>query len=174
MRNLLLLLAALPLLAQPRAFEVASIKPAAPLSSQDSLAGRGPGMTVDGAQVVIRSWPMQYLIVIAYGVKPYQLTGPDWMRGSDTLFDVVAKLPDGGTGEQVPEMLQTLLKDRFKLTIHRESKDLAVYALVLDKPGAKLKEAPPGTPATWRMTPSPNVIHIQTTSDMNMFAYSLT
>ena len=40
-------------------------------------------------------------------------------------------MPEGTTKEQVPEMLRTLLAERFKLTIHRETKDHAVYALVV-------------------------------------------
>ena len=58
-------------------------------------------------------------------------------------FDVLAKMPEGTTKEQVPEMLRTLLAERFKLTIHRETKDHAVYALVVAKGGPKMKEAEP-------------------------------
>jgi uncharacterized protein (TIGR03435 family) len=58
-------------------------------------------------------------------------------------------MPEGATKEQVPEMLQALLADRFKLTLHRENKDHPVYALVVAKGGSKLKEsvAEPEEPA---------------------------
>ncbi len=62
-------------------------------------------------------------------------------------FDVLAKLPEGASREQVPEMLQALLAERFKLTVHRESKEHAVYALVVGKNGPKLKESPPDADA---------------------------
>jgi uncharacterized protein (TIGR03435 family) len=94
------------------------------------------------------------LIRVAYRVKPYQISGPDWMASE--RFDVLAKLPEGASREQVPEMLQALLAERFKLTVHRESKEHAIYALVVGKNGPKLKESAPdadapaggGAPAT--------------------------
>jgi uncharacterized protein (TIGR03435 family) len=90
---------------------------------------------------------LEELIRVAFRVKPYQVSGPDWM--ASVRFDVLAKLPEGASAEQVPEMLQALLAERFKLTVHRESKEHAVYALVVGKNGPKLKEAAPDadTPA---------------------------
>jgi uncharacterized protein (TIGR03435 family) len=81
-------------------------------------------------------------------VKDFQISGPDWMNS--TRFDVVAKLPANTTREQVPQMLQALLADRFKLTLHRDKKEMPVYVLVVGKNGPKLKESedqgapPPG------------------------------
>jgi uncharacterized protein (TIGR03435 family) len=63
----------------------------------------------------------------AYRVKVLQITGPDWLGGE--RFDIAAKLPDGATPAQIPEMLQGLLEERFHLTIHREMKESPVYAL---------------------------------------------
>jgi len=57
-------------------------------------------------------------------------------------------MPEGASKDQVPEMLQALLAERFKLTIHRESKDHSVYALVVGKGGPKLKESPPDADAS--------------------------
>jgi len=59
-------------------------------------------------------------------------------------FDVAAKLPQGASENQVPEMVQALLADRFKLTIHRGTREQAIYGLVVAKGGLKLKEAEPG------------------------------
>jgi uncharacterized protein (TIGR03435 family) len=53
-------------------------------------------------------------------VKPYQITGPDWM--STTRFDIVAKMPEGSKKGDAPKMLQTLLEERFKLTTHRDQR----------------------------------------------------
>ena len=124
------------------AFEVASVKPAAPLNRGQLLSGQGHvGMKIDAARVDIGSMSLADLIRVAYRVKPYQISGPDWMASE--RFDVLAKLPEGASREQVPEMLQALLAERFKLTVHRESKEYAVYALVVGKSGPKLKEAAP-------------------------------
>jgi uncharacterized protein (TIGR03435 family) len=134
--------------APPPAFEVASVKPAAPLNRGQLLSGQAHvGMKIDAARVDIGSMSLEELIRVAFRVKPYQVSGPDWM--ASVRFDVLAKLPEGASAEQVPEMLQALLAERFKLTVHRESKEHAVYALVVGKNGPKLKEAAPDadTPA---------------------------
>jgi uncharacterized protein (TIGR03435 family) len=81
------------------------------------------------------------LIRAAYRVKLYQISGPDWMTTS--RFDVVAKLPEGAKTDQVPEMLRTLLGERFHLVLHNSSKEMPVYALVVGKEGSKLKESTP-------------------------------
>ena len=79
------------------------------------------------------------LIVAAYDIKHYQLTSPSWM---DTVrFDISARVPAGATKEQFRLMLQNLLAERFKLTIHREQKDMQMYDLVVVKGGLKIKEA---------------------------------
>lgn len=130
----------------PLAFEVASVKPVGPLNP--GMMGGGKiniGMKVDAARVDIGSLSLADLIRIAYRVKPYQISGPSWMGVE--RFNIQGRIPDGATAEQVPEMLQALLAERFKLTIHRESKEHAVYALVVGKGGPKLKESPPDAPA---------------------------
>ena len=124
------------------AFEVASVKPAGPLNPAMMASGQMRiGMKIDAARVDIGSLSLADLIRIAYRVKAYQVSGPDWM--STERFDVRAKLPEGASQEQVPEMLQALLAERFKLTIHRQSKEQNVYALVVGKGGSKLKDSVP-------------------------------
>jgi uncharacterized protein (TIGR03435 family) len=81
------------------------------------------------------------LIASAYKVKNFQVAGPEWIKTE--RFDIMAKLPEGANKDQVPEMLQALLADRFKLTIHRDTKDHAIYALIVAKGGPKLKDSPP-------------------------------
>jgi uncharacterized protein (TIGR03435 family) len=68
-----------------------------------------------------------------------QIAGPDWLRSE--IFEIHAKIPEGYSKDQVPEMLQALLADRFQLKAHRENKEQPVYALVVSKGGPKLKEA---------------------------------
>jgi uncharacterized protein (TIGR03435 family) len=142
----LLVLAAGVAMGQTAAFEVASVKPAAPLGRGQLLSGQTHiGMSIDAARVDIGGMSLADLIRVAYRVKLYQVSGPDWMASE--RFDVLAKLPEGASREQVPEMLQALLAERFKLTVHRESKEHAVYALVVGKNGPKLKESAPDADA---------------------------
>jgi uncharacterized protein (TIGR03435 family) len=75
----------------------------------------------------------------AYNVKGYQITGPKWLDSE--RFDIVAKVPKGATKEEARVMLQNLLAERFKLSLHRETKELPVYGLVVGKNGSKLKES---------------------------------
>jgi uncharacterized protein (TIGR03435 family) len=122
------------------AFEVASIKPATlPTAAQVTSGKLHIGMAIDGARVDIGNLPLVELIRIAYRVKPYQISGPDWMGAE--RFDVLAKIPEGASRDQVPEMLQALLAERFRMTVHRENKEHAMYALVVGKNGLKLKES---------------------------------
>jgi len=127
------------------AFEVASIKPSEDLNSLIA-AGKIPRFMprIDDSQVDLSFISLEQLIVMAYEVKPYQVSGPDWIK--TTRFDISAKLPDGGKKDQVPAMLRALLEERFKLAIHRETRDHPVYALIVGKDGSKLTPSPPDTP----------------------------
>jgi uncharacterized protein (TIGR03435 family) len=128
--------------AAPLAFEVATVKPSAPLDPAALKAGRAhAGTKIDSARVDIGTTSLFRLICMAYRVKPYQVAGPDWLK--TTNYDIQAKIPDGATAERVPEMMQTLLAERFRLKIHRDSKDQPAYALVVARGGPKLKESPP-------------------------------
>lgn len=130
--------------AAPLSFEVASVKPSAPPADGmviRRMAG-GPGST-DPGTLTYTNLPLKMMVVRAYGLKEYQVEGPEWI---DSIgYDVTAKVPPGTTREQFQQMLQTLLAERFKLTVHRETRQLPVYALVVAKGGPKMKEAP--TPA---------------------------
>jgi uncharacterized protein (TIGR03435 family) len=134
-----------PAVQHPYTFEVASIKAASDPGPVPffCLAKCTPGerMSFDGARTEFRYTSLYTLIVTAYRIKGYQLSGPEWMESQK--FDISAKVPDGVSGGRVPEMLQALLAERFNLSIHRESKDLPVYALVVGKGGLKPKESTP-------------------------------
>ena len=121
-------------------FEVASIKPAAPQAMarlQGSVDG-GPGTPTPG-RIRFTDMPLRVLIMRAYGVQSFQVSGPSWMDGQ--RFDVIAKVPDGATKEDAQIMLQNLLADRFKLKLHKGSKQAPIYELVVAKGGIKIKEA---------------------------------
>jgi uncharacterized protein (TIGR03435 family) len=126
--------------ASPRLeFEVASIKASAPPGTgANRVLG---GMHVDGAQVSWTFLSLNDYIDSAYRIRNYQISGPDWMASA--RFDVNAKLPDGATRKDIPEMLQRLLEERFQMKLHRESKELPVYGLVVGKGGLKMRESAP-------------------------------
>jgi uncharacterized protein (TIGR03435 family) len=123
-------------------FEVASIKSAPPLvgGSQVNI-----GVHVDGAQVNITSLSLKDYLRTAYQVKDFQIVGPDWM--GQERYALSAKLPSPDMRNKIPEMLQNLLIERFKIKLHRESREFPVYALVVAKGGPKLKEAAAETEA---------------------------
>jgi uncharacterized protein (TIGR03435 family) len=123
-------------------FEVASIRPAAPLGQIPKVDF---GLHLDGAQVRCVSWSLRDYLGLAYKIKATLISGPDWTASE--RFDVAATLPPGSTPAQLSEMFQALLADRFQVKIHRERKEFPVYALVIGKPPLKLKETPPGSPA---------------------------
>ena len=128
------------------AFEVATIRPAPPFDPMKLASGQmRVGVITDAGRVEIGSLSLADLIRTAYRIKPYQLSGPDWMRAQ--RWDVTAKIPDGVSAGQMPEMLQALLADRFRLVVHRSSTEHPVYALVAAKGGPKMKEAEPDPPA---------------------------
>jgi uncharacterized protein (TIGR03435 family) len=121
-------------------FEVASIKPAAPQAMvrfQGSVDG-GPGTPAPG-RIRFTDMPLRVLIMRAYDVQSFQVSGPSWM--DNQRFDVIAKVPDGATKEDAQIMLQNLLADRFKLRLHKGSKEASIYALVVAKGGIKIEKS---------------------------------
>ena len=126
--------------AQTPAFEVASIKPSEPITPELVKSGRLQiGVTIDANYVRIKTFSLYDLTTLAYQVKPHQLSAPQWT--TTARFDIQAKLPEGGKRGDVPVMLQALLAERFGLKIHRENRELRVYALSVAKNGPRLKPA---------------------------------
>lgn len=127
-------------------FEVASIKAVPMPNAAQVMSGKlHAGMKIDAARVDIGLYTLMQLICKAYDVKEFQVQAPGWLNNglAAQRFDVIAKMPDGANKDQVPQMLQALLADRFKVVIHKEKKEQSVYALVQAKGGAKLKESEP-------------------------------
>ncbi len=126
-------------------FEVASVKPSAPPAAPNAsmrffAPSGGPG-TKDPGRYTANGTTIYNLLMQAYKVLPYQVSAPDWIRTE--RYDITAKIPEGATRDQFLVMLQNLLADRFKLTLHREQKELPMYDLVVAKNGPKLKEWEP-------------------------------
>ncbi len=129
----------------PTQFEVASIKPSAPqdMHRMRVMMRGGPG-TPDPGQITYINVALRNLVMNAYGVKNYQITGPGTLDSE--RFDVTAKVPKGATKDDLKVMLQNLLAERFQLKLHHDQKELPMYALVVGKNGSKLKEAAPEDP----------------------------
>ena len=118
-------------------FEVATIRPSA-LGPQNGVTA---GVHIDGAQARCVSLTLKDYIGIAYRIKLYQISGPDWI-GSDR-FDISATLPPGAPISQFTEMMRRLIEERFQIKMHREKKDFPVYVLEVAKGGLKMQESAP-------------------------------
>jgi uncharacterized protein (TIGR03435 family) len=117
-------------------FEVVSVKPGDPASLGSSW-GTPPG------RFFMQNTTLTILLMRAYRLNEYQIAGgPKWIVSAK--FNIDAKLPAGGSQDQIPVMMQAMLADRFKLKCHRETRTLREYALVVAKGGpkfAKLSES---------------------------------
>ena len=119
-----------------RSFEVASIKPV-PADSYDLTP---QVIKVNGQTADFPDMSVTDLVAYAFHVEKFQIIGPNWMG---SRFNILAKLPDGATPGQVPDLMAQLLAERFQMKFHKESKEFPVYALVVGPKGAKLTPAPP-------------------------------
>ena len=112
-------------------FEVASIKPAAP-DARGMFIRPTPG-----GRVNITNMSLKELIVIAWRIQPFQISGgPAWL--DSVHYDIAAKSENNFKPNEMALMLQSLLKDRFHLTLHPETRELPIYALVMAKKDGKL------------------------------------
>lgn len=135
--------------AEPLAFEVASIKPSI-LPAGVFLAAKPYEPTVpfriSGNRIIARASTVTDLILKAYNVKEFQITGESrkLFPAVGDRYDIEARAPGDATPavEQVRLMFQSLLAERFKLKLHREMKQLPVYQVVIGKGGSKLTPAP--------------------------------
>jgi len=122
-------------------FEVVSVKPnntGSGSSHSNSDQGR-----LTGTNLSLRD-----LIVNAYGIRDYQLQGPEWLKTQ--RFDIAGKFPEALSKDRdkyraaLESMMRKMLADRFKLAVHRDQKTFSVYGLVVAKGGIKFKEVPDG------------------------------
>jgi uncharacterized protein (TIGR03435 family) len=148
LRSILIASAGMPAFAQataaPPGFEVASVKPSDPAGT---LAIRR-----SGNRIFFSNTSLLFLITWAYDVhSDHVYNQPKWL--DSVRFDIMANAPEDetpaaprlpGQPSELQRMMQALLADRFKLAVHKEEKELPVYALVVAKGGARvqLREAP--------------------------------
>jgi uncharacterized protein (TIGR03435 family) len=138
---------------KPLTFNAASVKPVGPIGSVsdrgdgavtkkkgDAIRGGGGPGTNDPGRIRYPRISLKELLVKAYELKfPYQLEGPGWLDSE--LFEIDSTMPADTTKQQFCLMLQDLLTQRFKLAIHRTTKEFPGYALVVDKNGLKFAES---------------------------------
>jgi uncharacterized protein (TIGR03435 family) len=122
-------------------FEVVSVKAMKP-SDRFITRGRqgGPG-TIDPVTFHWGGVSMRSLLMDAYALQWEELIGPAWVTEGppSNLYVVDAKLAPGATREQFQVMLQNLLKERFHLVVHRETRNFQGYDLIVAPGGSKLK-----------------------------------
>lgn len=113
-------------------FDVASIKPAAPTEHFMFGVRLMPGGGINAANVTLK-----LLIQNAYGVDDFQISGgPGWIETA--RYNIEAKPDSPADPNEWREMLKNLLADRFRLVLHRETRETPVYALVLARKDGKL------------------------------------
>ena len=129
-------------------YDVASIKP----STTSGGGSLRPGFTPDGYSARITT--IRRLMIAAYGVETFMIFGgPSWLgterydveaRMDPSVSDALLKLNPADRKLAQQKMLQALLADRFKLTVHWETKQMDEYTLVIAKNGPKISVAKPG------------------------------
>jgi len=128
----LLYAVALTVSAQTPSFEVASIK-------ANKSGGGGSSIRGSAGRITMENVPIKKVTLWAYGIpddREYALAGPDWL--TNERFDIQATFPAETPPQQVRQMTQALLAERFKLALNRETRQMPVYVLVVAKGGPKI------------------------------------
>jgi len=113
-------------------FEVASVKAIGRDSIPPMRSKRGGPGTSDPTHVVFESYPLNLLVIEAYDVNFFQVSGLSSARG---LYKISANMPPGTTREQYRQMLQRLLADRFQLKVHLDKQEMPIYEMSVAKNG---------------------------------------
>jgi len=118
-------------------FEVASVKA--------NTRGGGTTRRIDQQSLTYLNVTLGEFIEMAYDVRRYQIAGEDWITSpAANRYDIVAKAAVPASERELRLMLVPLLAERFHLQMHRETRTLPVYALVIAKGGHKLKDGDGG------------------------------
>jgi uncharacterized protein (TIGR03435 family) len=149
-------------------FEVASVKPAAP-GQQGGIVRPMPG----NREYMARNMPLQTIMTVAYMVTNRQISGgPAWT--ADDRWDLNAKADKPYATEQLRAMLQKLLEERFQLKLRRETREMPVWELVVDKGGPKMTKHDPNDIDRGPMRGGPNGRGLSgTNTPMSLLALTL-
>ncbi len=132
-RLCLAVLAGFTLGAQTPQFEVATIKPTVDTDAPGLITHLPGERGYRGANMPLRTYFM-----VAYQLRADQISGPDWIASSN--FDMQGKTDHTCTGDELHQMLQRFLEEQFHVQMHRETKQVNGYNLVVDTGGPKVKE----------------------------------
>jgi len=135
MKRLILLsvAAALAGRAQTPTFEVASVKP------NRSMGGRS-SIHLSNGLVQMENVSLKKIMLNAWGIpddREYMIDGPGWLATEH--FDIEARFPANTPAPQVRQMAQNLMAERFKLALHRETRQLPIYTLTVAKNGPRVQ-----------------------------------
>lgn len=122
-------------------FEVASVKASPPSTGTRQVPPvfkGGPG-TGDPGQITWNNLPLSWVLTRAYGIRNSQLSAPQWV--DETRVDIAAKIPAGTSLQDFRAMLRNLLKERFHMQAHEETREATVYVLSTGKGAPKLEES---------------------------------
>jgi len=128
--------------AQSPAFEAASIK-------ANTSAGGVSSIRMTAGRVAMENGSLKKVMLNAYGIpddREYRIDGPDWLTSEH--FNIDATFPADSAAAQVRQMIQTLLAGRFKLALHKETRQLPMYSLVVAKGGPKIQAVDAGESRT--------------------------
>jgi uncharacterized protein (TIGR03435 family) len=125
--------------AQSLKFEVATVKKVE--------GGTPPGdvprnMETTPGNFAMRNVALRFAIEWAWDLKDFEIIGPDWIKGEER-YDIIAKTGHPASDNEMRQMLQALLLERFQMKVRRETKELPVYVLLPGKGEAKVKPAAP-------------------------------
>src|SRR5260370_15428275 len=122
----------------PPTFDVATVKP--------KRTGKGGGnFAASPGMLTIRNLPLRRIIGAAYNIAEYQISGPQWL--AQERFDIMAKTDPSVTGEdEMLPLLQPLLAERFHFAMHRGTKQLPAYVLMVGTKGPKFEATDAGGP----------------------------
>jgi uncharacterized protein (TIGR03435 family) len=120
-------------------YKTASVK----LSKSDRHAGGA--IKIGSDELTATNEFLEALIGTAYAMHDDQIAGaPSWLNAYGPRYDIEAKADSPAAGEGGERILQTLLSDRFKLAVHRETRLIPAYELVVAGDGPKLRESDSG------------------------------
>src|SRR5688572_1794779 len=123
--------------AGPPVFEVASVKP-----FTDSVLIMSGITTISKGRVTAKAMTLKELVASIYRVRGQAVIGgPEWVESE--RYDIEARAANEAGEAELRLMLQALLADRFRLRLHKDTRDGAVYALGVGRGGPKLKAAGP-------------------------------
>jgi uncharacterized protein (TIGR03435 family) len=113
-------------------WEVATVRPSDPDDKHQSF-------DVRGRHIVVQNQPVEMMLLVAYGVQKSQIVGaPEWVRTERFTVDGVPDVDGQPNVRQIQSLLQKLLAERFGMKLHREQREMPVYALTVAKGGTKM------------------------------------